>query len=880
MDKIVSLEFSPKPIAMLVALALGLTGPLVFSQEIEEEVETMRLETITVKAQKRTQNLQVVPVSVTAITGRKIAESVLQDMFDVTASVPGLSAFQNQNATNSSFSIRGIGTSSQNFGLESSVGLYVDGVYRARQNSMINNLVDVQAVEVLRGPQGTLFGKNTPSGAILVRSVAPTHHGANNFIEGTVGNYGLVNYSGAASVSAIDNILAFRVTAFGSQRDGFVSEVNFGEDLINDRDRWGARLQALFTPNNTLSLRIIADYSEIDEYCCAAPTQVSNIQAREIEGKFGSDMLLSQAPFNATVFAEGDFFNRRVALSFLPESTMTDRGLSAEINWEIDKRFTVVSISAYRKFDSLDNIDTDFSDAELFGTKNDSQQRSFSQELRLNYNAQSVTGILGVYYFSQDLDLDYSLYTSDNFNEFYLSGFSQGAFTELLAGIDALSASTNGLLAPSSAPAPAFSTVDHRAQQEHESYAIFGQLDLQLSEKVTLSAGLRYTDESKVLSTVFSENLPGNAPFPTFFSAVGDPDNPASVVPGTLLYGAGVAAGVLAGIEANTIDISSQEGQAALEALLPFQSLGWGFKSLGAITSDRSDINGTLNDDQVTGSLKLNYQAQRDTLLYISYGTGYKSGGTNTDRIAEGFDPIFAAETSQSFEFGIKKDFPEQDLRINAAVHSTTVDDFQANTFTGTGFNLQNAGDYKTSGLEIELTWLLTKTLQFNVVYARVNAEYDNFERGNCWTAYTWHTGVMDPGQESLDLAAPNPYCNRSGDRPGGEPEDYGMISLKKDFTIGGDVNSYVAAEFSYTGDIVLDGSNDPLAIQDPYSLLNLRFFMNFAEYDMDLIFWGRNVLDEEYIRHTNFNTPLQEGKLNAYLSDPATFGITLKKRF
>ena len=123
-----------------------------------------------------------------------------------------------------------------------------------------------------------------------------------------------------------------------------------------------------------------------------------------------------------------------------------------------------------------------------------------------------------------------------------------------------------------------------------------------------------------------------------------------------------------------------------------------------------------------------------------------------------------------------------------------------------------------------------------------MNADYEKFERGNCWIAYTWQTGITDPWPESLDPAAPNPYCNRSG----GEPEDYAMIKLKKDFTISDDVYSYVVAEFSYTGDIVLDGSNDPLAVQDSYSLLNLHLFMNFDNYDMDLIFLGRNVLNEE----------------------------------
>ncbi len=880
MDKSNTGQFKKNPIALLISLTLGVPIPIVSAQEIEEEVETLRLETITVEAQKRRQSMQTVPVSVSAFSGKQLDQAVLKDIFDVASMVPASSAFQTQNVTNTSFSIRGIGTSSQNFGLDPSVGLYIDGIYRARQSSMVNNLVDIEAVEVLRGPQGTLFGKNTPSGAILIRSVAPSHDGANNFIEGTVGNYGLINYSAAASVSAIDNILAFRVTGFGSQRDGFVSEVNTGSDVLNDRDRWGARLQALYTPSDDVTLRIIADYAEIDEICCAAPVQVSNAQATGIEGKFGTDSLLSQAPFNATIFDGSDFFDHKVALSFLPESQVEDSGLSAELNWDINEQFTLVSISAYRNFDSYDNIDSDFTDAHLFGTRNDSQQNSFSQELRIDYTSDRVTGILGAYYFRQDLDLDYSLYTGEQFNDFFLAGFAQGAFNDLLAGIDALSIATNGLIAASASPAPASTSFDHRADQKHESYAIFGQIDYQLSETLTLTTGLRYTDESKDLSTIFSEVLPVDSTFPTFFTSVGDPADPESIVPGSLLYGAGLAGNVLAGIQANTIDITTANGQAALAALAPFQTLGWGFNPLGAITAARSDISDTLDDDQITGTLKLSYTPNRDTLMYVSYGTGYKSGGTNTDRISEGFDPIFAAEKSRSLEIGIKRDFPEQDLRVNAAIHSTNVDDIQANTFTGTGFNLQNAGDYKTSGLEVELTWLPTDTIEVSFVYARVNAEYDNFTRGNCWIAYTWHTGITDPGQEISESGAPNPYCDRSGDRPTGEPEDYAMLRVKKDFIISDGVDAHIVAEYSYTGDVVLDGSNDPFAVQDSYSLLNLRFFMNFAKYDMDLVFWGRNVLDEEYINHVNFNTPLQEGKFNAYISDPATFGITLRKRF
>jgi outer membrane receptor protein involved in Fe transport len=868
MRKSLPQHFIRKPLSLLIGLTFAVQSASGFAQEQEKQTEKQGLETITVTAQKRAQNLQEVPVSVTAFTGDEMAESVIKDMYDLQTNVPGLGAFQSQSATNSSFSIRGVGTSSQNFGLESSVGLYVDGVYRARQNSLINNLVDVAAVEVLRGPQGTLFGKNTPSGAVLVTTAAPSHSGGDAFLEATVGNYGLVNLSGATSISAIEDVLAFRITAFGSQRDGTISDVNLGDDKINDRDRWGARAQALYTPNEDVTVRIIADYAEINETCCGAPVQLSNFQAKEIPGKFGSDAAI--ASLGGTAFPGGKaFYDREIAVSFLPESSMKDRGLSAQLNWELDENYTIVAIAASRKFESYDNIDTDFTDVDLFGTSNDSQQSSFSQELRLDYTSDKLNYILGAYYFEQDLDLAYSLYTDNFFNPFVMARFG-GALDPLLAGINGLSAATGGLIAPAAQAAPAGTGFDHVAKQQHKSYALFGQFDYKLTDELTLTAGIRYTDEKKDLSTVFSENLAGGTAFPTYFSSVGDPSAP---TPGSLIYGAGYAGAILQGIGAGQIDPFSATAAAAL---LPFQTPGWAFKALGATTSDRPDINESLKDDQITGTVKLSYQPDRDTMWYVSYGEGYKSGGTNTDRIANGFNPLFDAETSQAFELGLKKDFPEQDVRINASAHYTTVNDFQANTFTGNGFNLQNAGDYGIKGFELEGTWLATDSLEVNVAYALVKAEYKTFERGNCWVAYTWHTGIDDPGRKNPS----DRFCDRSGDRPGGEPENYLVLSLKQEFELADNIYSYIQGEYSYTSDIILDGSNDPYAVQDSYNLLNLRFFMNFTDMDMDLIFWARNVLDEEYINRTNFNTPLQDGKLNAYMSEPRTFGVTVKKRF
>jgi outer membrane receptor protein involved in Fe transport len=154
------------------AIALPLVGLALATPAVAQDDEPL-LEEIVVVAQKREQNIMDVPVAITAVTGAQIEASGIKDVFDLQQNVPGLIVGRSQTATTSNFAIRGIGSTSNNFGVESSVGLYVDGVYRSRQSSMINELIDVYAAEVLRGPQGTLFGKNTASGAINIRTVAP-----------------------------------------------------------------------------------------------------------------------------------------------------------------------------------------------------------------------------------------------------------------------------------------------------------------------------------------------------------------------------------------------------------------------------------------------------------------------------------------------------------------------------------------------------------------------------------------------------------------------------------------------------------------------------------------------------------------------------------
>lgn len=792
------------------ALILAGAAGLVLSSQAGAQA---MLEEVVVTAQKREQNLQDVPIAVAAYSGQALQENGVKDIFELQTSAPGLVVDQNQSATTSSFSIRGIGTGGNNFGQESSVGLYVDGVYRSRQSSMISQLVDIASVDVLRGPQGTLFGRNTLSGAIQFKSVKPDHEGT-GFVEVTAGNYGLLNFSGATSMSLIEDELAIRFTGSTSERDGWIDNLNTpGDDEINNRDRWGWRLQALYTPTDELTVHFIVDDSEIEESCCGTTVMWDNnrVDQRFTDGRFGSDALLE--PNGGTFISENRIFDRVMAINANPDSRSEDSGWSVEINYDFSDEHTLTSITGYREFTSYDFIDADFTDLEALTDENLAEQESISQELRVAYTGESLNYVAGVYYFEQSLDSVSTL------------GF--GEHTELLAAnsvglpleVFYLFFGGQGGFFPPGAFARDVNN------QDHESWAVFGQFDFVISDAFTLTAGLRYSDERKELSTIYTES----------------------------------------------------------------DAVSFGFTTdLFPPTSQRPNVDELIEDSNVSGTIKLSWFADEETMFYVSYGTGYKAGGTNTDRIGEGFEQVFDAETADSVEVGVKTEFPEQAIRLNVSLYKTDVDDLQVGTFTGSGFNLQNAATAETWGGEVEMLWQATESTTVTASYAKTVADFGEFERGNCWIATPFRFGTPDPGgviQEADGSLRPptadeqfSPtFCERTGGRLGTNPEDFFNLNVRQEFYLSDSIEAFATVDYTYTGDMILDQSNDPLSLQDSYGLINLRAGILFNEYDAELTFWGRNVADKEYTS-TSFPGVLQDGKVVAYPREPVTYGITLRK--
>jgi len=892
-------------------VALPVAGLLLAAPAMAQDDAPLEEIIVYSKVTGDTVSLMDEPTAITAVSGAQIEQSGIKDMIDLQQNVPGLIVGGSQTTTTSNFSIRGIGSTSNNFGVESSVGLYVDGVYRSRQSSLINELVDVESVEVLRGPQGTLFGKNTAAGAINVRTVAPSTDSVDAFIDLTAGSYDLQRLSGAANIPLTDN-LAFRGTFFASKRDGYVDNYMYDlsapsltveEDVFNNRDRLGLRMQLGFDNDNDFDLRIIADYSEIDENCCIGTNRIDSVISLAATdpgfGDFGPDFarlliggivltdrnypavlptstLFAQlnaafGPYGIPPFPVADLAfpnlitgyswdDYLTSINYVPVSKNEDRGLSIEFNKDFDS-VTLTSVTAYRAFDTYDFIDVDFTNTDIATRENDAEQTSISQELRLAGSfGDDSNWVVGAYYFAQEIKNNTITTAGNDLASFYdIDNMLQGLpplsfFTE---GVNQISAALNAQNIPfppgaSAFPAGAFANDD--VTQDHDGYAVFGQVDWSLSDALRLSLGARYTDETKDIDAIYTQTNPGLL----------RPDLP--LAGATLIAFSQWAAGGMQGPPPD------------LTPLLPLTAgnEGWAAYQVAAF-SPRPNVKETLKDDQVTGTAKITWFPNDSSMLYASYATGFKAGGTNTDRLE--YDPVnpdnplfsqlFRPEKSKSIELGYKGQISDN-FRVTVAAFQTDFEDFQSNTFEGQGFILRNAGDLEIKGLEVEVDWRVMDNTRISGYYARNEGEYTSFSRAVCWKAAPFH-GIPDT------TARPDGSCDHSGFELPYNPEDRLMLSVTQDVPMGSNT-MFVRAEYTSASGTTTDGDNDPLTYQDDFSIVNLRIGIDIVDWNSTITLWGRNITDERYY-NGSFDPPLLDrGSMNSYPSEPATYGVTFRK--
>lgn len=835
------------------------------------EDRAAQLDEIIVTATRRSQSLSDVPLAISAIGGETLQNSGANDIRALNQLNPSILISSTGSEGNTSARIRGIGTIGDNSGLESSVAIFIDGVYRSRTGVGLNELGEVERVEVLRGPQGTLFGRNASAGLIHVITKEPEFN-FRAYGAAMVGNYDYRRLEGGVTGPLTDN-LAGKLEVIHEQRDGFYTDVNTG-DTINDRDRTFVRGQLLYQPTETLSARLIADYSERSEACCGAVFATDAISP-------GSSALLNPATnpvigvmakvagvsLDAIYPSLADPYARRVAIS--PgtsfEGVTKDWGLSLELTADVGSA-ELTSITAYRSYKNSQNADVEYNFLDILKiTKGDNGRQfdTFSQELRLQGEAFSsrLDWLVGGYYGREDLTAASTLKFGSHYGAFTSCLIVNGISTALMSVSQPGCLTGTGRAALGGNASPTVKALDllysisnvgddgSRYEQQAESAALFTHNIIHLTPTLDLTLGLRYTRETKDLQARFN----------------------------------------------NTNVVCPQ-----VRALLPASS---GIITLACQGNSTSELNAlsladSRTEEQLTGTTVLSWNPIDNWMFYGSYSKGYKAGGFNLDRSALG--PANAVQTNVSvanlsfdpekvnaFELGAK--YGHGPLTFSAVAFYQAFENFQLNGFDGTVYVVETINGCSTDlkgadrdaspvtgacargdveagviskGVELEAQWrpIQDLTLSSGITYADTRYA-DNL--------------VGDAAGSAL-----SPSLNRlPGQQISNAPKTVATYSLSWTPQIGGSGLSGLVFVNARTTSSYNTGSN--LAankIQEGYTVVNARLGLRGPDDAWSLELYGQNVFDQDYTQ-VIFDSAFQ-GSYTAYLADPRTFGVALRARF
>ncbi|MDO7835637.1 TonB-dependent receptor [Sphingobium sp. HBC34] len=582
---------------------------------------------IVVTARRREESAQDVPIALTAIGADDIVKSGNYTLTQFQQLAPSLQVFA-LNPRNTNINIRGLGSNVATSvdGLDNGVGVYVDQVYLGRVGLSAFDLVDLQQIEVLRGPQGTLFGKNTTAGAINITSRAP---GFDPGFEGelSAGNYGYHQVRASVTGGLIDDVLAVRLSGSDTHRDGFVRNIRQGL-RAQDNDSSSLRGQILFKPTPDVSLRVIGDWARLHQRGIVQP--IAGIFTTLDNGAPIANNVVQRAQRLGYTLPTVDPFARQADADGFYQIKMSQWGATAILDWTIPGNL-ITSVTAYRKWTWEPRNDADWLGIPVLDaahTNND--QRQFSQELRIaSTGDRPIDYVAGVYYFWQK-----NVGTGETRYGSAAPSWFLGASTPVS------NATLNGF------GARTFSN------PVTNSYAAFGQATWHADDRLSVTAGLRYTHEKKrgrFVQTPFG-------PTPTGFTPAQE-----STIQGT---------------------------RAAFARAI--------------------DYGTALADNSLSGTLNVAYALSDAALAYATYARGNKSGGLNLTALPAGVDPEVKPERVDHYELGFKSEWFDRRVTLNLAAFWTDVKGYQtAVTTTDSTFGFRqyiaNADKVRSRGLEADL---------------------------------------------------------------------------------------------------------------------------------------------------------------------------------
>ncbi|HWQ85788.1 TonB-dependent receptor [Brevundimonas sp.] len=861
--------------AVVGACAFGLAG--VASAQTAPQDEPTTIDDIIVTAQKREQNLQDVPIVVTSLSQEVLQDAGVRDIKDLQILTPGMTVTSTSSEASTTARIRGVGTVGDNPGLESSVGVVIDGVYRSRNSVGFGDLGELSRIEVLKGPQGTLFGKNTSAGVINIITEAPSFTPGFN-AEATIGNFDAMALS-ASVTGPITEHLAFRLYAAHRERDGYL-DVNVGDGPRreyddNNQDFSTVRGQLLWLPNDNTSVRVIADYSTREEYCCIG-TQIRTGPTYPFVDALstGTGQRPPAAGFGPLPFLRTGYANRADG------QDVEDKGVSVEVNIDMPSLFggaTLTSVTSARKWSSSLGQDIDYTGADLLYRVKDGdygfEVDNLTQEFRLAGSNDTLDWLVGVFATKEDINRTDSYYFGADYTPFLslllsarlnavnpalpISPATIGCYTrpaQTAPGFGGCLA-TGGMspAGPTAATGPGFIVgqgVEDNYDQESTSFAIFTNNSWHVTDAFDITLGLRYTLDDKTLEAQ-QRNINGNGA--TCAAALG-----------------------------NAAAIGAVLGAANTPTILGNFCLPWA----NAAYNNRNISEG-FDDGELSGTIKASYRLNPSILTYVSYARGYKSFGYNLDRVQTGITPnaslLFPSEVVDSYEAGVKMTLLDRSLLLNATYFDQTFTDFQLNTFLGTAFVVESIPELTSRGVDADFLWFSPiEGLSFQGGVTWTDAKYGNFT--------------------AADLSSPGNFPQLSllpGARASFAPEWSATASINFDRSIGSGLRAGFSLAGKYMDDYNTGSDLLPYKLQEAFTTLNGRIMLGAEDESWTAELWVQNLTDEEYIQ-VAYNAPLQGGAFqstvqpngtyynpaldtqtyDAFLGQPRTYGATLRFKY
>ena len=829
------------------------------SDDVDENV-------IIVTATKREQTLEEVPVAVTVTSAAAIERAQVRDLRDLQTLVPSLRVSQLQSSANTNFIIRGFGNGANNPGIEGSVGVFIDGVYRSRSSSAISDLPNLQRVEVLRGPQSTLFGKNASAGVISIVTAAPSYEFGGS-AELSYGNRNAIVAKADVTGPLADNV-AFSLAGGINKADGYGTNLVDGSKT-SERNRWYGRAQLLVEPSESFKLRFIGDYDKIDENCCF----VGNI----FDGPTGNAVRAIGGKVNsAGIFSYGEYQN------FASENDITNAGVSMQADYEMGS-LSLTSITAYRESRSKTNADSDFTSADLIGAnRGDVDITTKTQELRLASDFDGPFNfLLGGYYFDESINNKQALTLGKDFRN-YANLLTAGSYISLEPTIRALAGVPSSAAQFGGQGQGRFEDWDYK----NKAYSVFGTADLELTDGLVLTGGFNYTKDKKnlvsdiritdVFSAIDLVTVGQNAGLPAAL--------PAGFVPAG---GTALSSGLFPRINSCATVTNAPApstpnptrsgtcnpflGLQALQFLPPFLNI------------PNAVEDGRTSDGKLTYSVRLAWEATDSINLYASYGTGFKATSWNMSIDSRPFASDFVAgspsqgapltpskirtaglatanltsgtryalpEEAKVMELGLKAKWDS--VAFNLTIFDQSIKNFQGNSFIGTGFVLSNAGKQSVKGIEFDGSVNPIDALQLRAAFVYLDSKYDSYV-----------------GSQFGDV---------SGQAVAGIPK----LSTTLGATYTADLNDgkslILNVDYHNESNVVINENpawrQYKREVNDLSAAATLRL-----DSGLQFSLWGRNLTNAKYLA-VIFPSVVQAGSISGYPNQPRTYGASVKYKF